>query len=434
MSKIIAGLDIGTSNVCVVIGTQSQYDSNKLDVLGVGRAAADGMVRGTIVNVDKAAASIKQALQAAEEDSGINIHVVNANIAGRHLVSTCHHGSITRDSLEQEITLEDINKLTNDMYRIVTPPGTEMLHALPQEYTLDYEIVTKDPVGMSGVKLEANFHILTAKSYAIQNMHKCLRKVGIEAETVIATSLATSLAILSDEEKEAGVCLVDFGASLITLVIYVDAIIQYTATIPLGSDSITSDIQHSCMVMQRQAEALKIKFGSLSTASLTDHSVVTIPGLRNRAPKEVLVSNLSKIIQARIEELIGFVHEEIVHSGWHEKITAGIVATGGGANLPEIQSLLQKTTGLDTRLGLPNEYVEEGSSKALSDPIYATAVGLALAGFKALDYREAYYKSAQSTDPALTKRNNKKAKKSGFSLTRILTKTKAFLIEDYDDT
>lgn len=433
MPKIIAGLDIGTRNVCLVIGTQSPYDGNKLEVLGVGRAAANGMVRGTIVNVDKAALSIGQALRAAEEDSGINIQVVNANISGRHLVSMCHHGSITRDSLEQEITLEDITKLTNDMYRTVTSPGTQMLHALPQEYTIDYEIATKDPVGMSGVKLEANFHVLTAKSYAVQNIHKCLRKAGIAAESVIASPLATSLAILSDEEKEVGVCLVDFGASLTTLTLYVDSIIQYTATIPWGGDAVTADIQHSCMVMERQAEALKIQFGSLLPEALVDASTVTIPGLRNRAPKEILVRNLAKIIQARVEELIEFVHEELVRSGWYPKLIAGIVATGGGSNMPGIQMLLQKITGLDTRLGLPDECVDSGSSRAVADPMYATAVGLALAGFKALDYREAYHQSAASTSPACAKRSSNKEKKQGFSFTRMLTKTKAFLIEDYDD-
>lgn len=432
MSEIIAGLDIGTSKICVVIGAQSQYDVNKLEVLGMGSAAADGIVRGMIVNIDKAAIAIKQALQAAEEDSGININIVNVNISGKHVTGSCHHGSITRDTLEEEITVEDIKKLTSDMYRMVSPLGTEIVHAMPQEYTIDYEIVTQDPVGMSGVKLEANFHIITAKTHAIQNIHKCVKKTGVEVEIVMASALAASLAILSDEEKEAGVCLVDFGRSIINLVVFYDALIRYTATIPLGGHMITSDIQQSCMVMERQAELLKVKFGSIEPNALVTQAVVTIPGLRNRTPKEVVTSNLAKIIQARVEEIATFIHEEILRSGFYEKLVAGMVLTGGSANLPGMPSMLQQITGLDTRLGFPDEYLEEGSNKQLRDPSYATAVGLTLAGFKTLDYREAYYRAAQSADLNFTKKHIKKAKKSSFSFARVITKTKAFLVDDYD--
>ncbi|MGI2299054.1 cell division protein FtsA [Candidatus Cardinium hertigii] len=433
MSEIIASLDIGTSKVCVVIGAQSQYDPNKLEVLGMGSAAADGIVRGMIVNIDKAAIAVKQALEAAEEDSGININIVHVNISGKHVTGSCHHGSITRDTIEEEITVEDIKKLTNDMYRIVPPLGTEIVHAMPQEYTIDYEIVTQDPVGMSGVKLEANFHIITAKTHAIQNIHKCIKKAGVEADMVIASALAASLAILSDEEKEAGVCLIDFGSSMINIVIFFDAIIRYTATIPLGGHMITSDIQQSCMVMERQAELLKVKFGTVGSNALVTQSVVTIPGLRNRRPKEIITANLVKIIEARVEEIVTFIHEEILHSGFYDKLVAGMVVTGGSANLPAIPAILQQVTGLDTRLGFPDEYLEEGSSKQLRDPSYATAIGLTLAGFKALDYREAYYRAAKSADLNAGKKNVKKTKKSNFSFARILTKTKAFLVDDYDE-
>ncbi|MBX9889891.1 MAG: cell division protein FtsA [Amoebophilaceae bacterium] len=433
MSKIIAGLDIGTSKISIVIGTQSQYDSNKLEVLGIGQAVAEGIVRGMIVNVDKAAFAIKQALQAAEEDSGININVVNVDISGKHLVGTCHHGSITRDAIEEEITVKDIHKLTKDMYRIVTPPGTEMIHAMPQEYTIDYDIVTQDPVGMSGVKLEANFHIITAKTHAIQHIHKCIKKAGVEAEVVMASSLAAGLAVLSEEEKKAGICLIDFGASLINLVIFIDSIIRYTATIPLGGSNITTDIQQGCMVMDHQAESLKVKFGSLEPKAYTTQALVTVPGLRNRTSKEILTNNLALIIGARVEEIATFTQEEILRSGFYEKLVAGIVVTGGSANLVGIREFFQKCIGLDTRIGTPDEYIEQGSSKALSNPMYASAVGLALAGFKTLDYREAYYKMTQANDLDVSKKNVKKEKKSSFSFAQIITKTRSFLVDDYDD-
>jgi len=432
MSKIIAGLDIGTSKICIVIGTQSQYDEQKLEVLGIGMSEADGVVRGMIVNVDKAAASIQRALQAAEEDSGVSIHVVNVNIAGKHLQAACHHGSLTRDSLDQEIRVGDIHKLTSDMYRIVTPPGTEMIHAMPQEYTIDYEIVTEDPVGMSGIKLEANFHIITAKTHAIQSIHKCIKKAGIEAELIMASPLASSLAVLSDEEKKAGICLVDCGASLIHLVIFVDSIVRHMAIIPLGGNNITADIQQGCMVMDHQAELLKIKFGSLESKSLATPSLVTVPGLRNRSVKQILTPNLALIMQARVEEILEFIHEEILYSGLYEKLVAGIVVTGGCANLLGIKDLIQKMLGLDTRIGIPDEYLEQGSRKELCNPMYASAVGLTLSGFKNLDYREAYYQGAQTNDLDLSHRNQKKEKKKIFSFSNIITKTKSFLVDDYD--
>lgn len=433
MSKIIAGLDIGTSKICIVIGIQSQYDHHKLEVLGIGETASDGIVRGMIVNIDKAAVAIQRAIHAAEEDSGIHINVVNVDIAGKHLVSTCHHGSITRDTVEQEITVADIHKLTNDMYRTVTPPGTAMIHAMPQEYTIDYDIVTEDPVGMSGIKLEANFHMITAKTHAIQNMHKCMKKVGIETDVVMASALASSLSVLSDDEKKAGVCLVDFGASLMNIVIFTNALIRYSAAIPLGSHIITADIQQGCMVMEEQAELLKIKFGELGSKDVTQQALITVPGMRNRGSREISIQNLGLIIQARVEELVEFIHQEMLCSGYYEKLVAGVVLTGGGANLKGMNEYMQAITGLDTRIGTPIEYIEESSSKAVSNPSYASAVGLTLAGFKPLDYREAYYKYAQASRLDLLKSNVKKTKKRYFSFSNIMTKAKAFLVDDYEE-
>ncbi|MDD9139569.1 MAG: cell division protein FtsA [Candidatus Cardinium sp.] len=434
MSKIIASLDIGSSKICVVIGRQSQYDGNKLEVLGKGEAISDGVSRGVIVNIDKTALSIKQALQAAEEDSGINVNVVHVNISGRHVTSTAHYGSITRDSIEQEITVTDIHTLTHDMHRMVMPLGMEIIHTIPQEYTIDYEMATQDPVGMTGVKLEANFHVITAKTHVIQSIHKCIKKAGIAAEFTMASALATSLAVLSDEEKEAGVCLVDIGASITNIVLFFDSIVRYTATIPLGGNHITADVQQSFMILERQAELLKTKFGNITAEAFDTQAIVTIPGLRNRSPKEVLTTNLAKVIQARMEEIATFIQEEILRSGFYEKLIAGMVITGGGANLKGAQGLFKAITGLDVRLGVADEYLEEGSGKKLKDPMYATAIGLALAGFKALDYREAYYKTKESTYWDHSRQNKKQPKKGSFSFKQIINKTKAFLADDYEET
>lgn len=432
MENIVAGLDIGTSKVCVVLGTSSQYDPNKMKILGYGSAVSDGVSKGVVVNVDKAAAAIRQALCIAEDESGVNINLVNVSVAGRHLVSSYHRGSITRESMDQEIMVDDIRKLTNDMYRTVIPLGHEILHVIPQEYTIDNEIVTEDPVGMSGIKLEANFHIITAKTHAVQSLYKCLKKADLEADIVMCSSLASSLAVLSEEEKEAGVCLIDFGDSLINIVMVVNSIVRYTAVIPIGGRIVTSDIQKSCMVMEKQAELLKKKFGHISQDAPTKGGIVVIPGFRSRAPKEILTSNIVTVMEARLEEIMEFIQEVIVASGWREKLIAGVVMTGGSSYIAGLQGFAQKILGLDTRLGLLDEYLEPGSRKRLQDPSYATALGLTLASFKAVDYRDAYYKSKRLENLTSSK-NDVKKHGSNFSFTRLFAKTKSFLVDNYSD-
>ena len=426
--KIIAGLDIGTTKICVVIGKQTIGE--KLEILGMGEAPSNGVLGGMIVNIGKTAMCIKKALRAAEEDSGININIVNVGISGRHTISSQHTGSITRDAAEEEITIEDIHKLTNDMYKILMPPGNEIIHAMPQDYTIDYEIGTKDPVGMSGVKLAANFHIIAAKTNAISNMYKCVKKAGVEIETLMLSSFAASLAVLSNEEKEAGVCLVDIGGGGINIVILYDAIIRYTASIPFGGNIITSDIQQGCMVMAHQAELLKVKFGKALCKEVNPNEVVVIPGLRNRAPKEVAIYNLTCIINARAEELTTLIYQAIIDSGFQEKLIGGIVLTGGGAQLAYIRELMEHITTIDTRIGSPDEYLEDSIINGMVNPSYATSIGLALAGFKALDYREVDYKIAKEIAIDMPQ---KKQKKTSFSFANMLLKTKSFLVEDYED-
>ncbi len=261
--------------------------------------------------------AIEKAVAEASEQSGIDIRVVNVGIAGQHIKSAVHHGSITRDS-DDEITVEDVNRLTNDMYRIVIPPGSEIIHVMPQDYIIDYEDGIKDPVGMSGVKMEADFHIITAQTNAINNINKCVRRAGLDIENLILEPLASSLAVLSDEEKEAGVCLVDIGGGTTDIAVFYDNIIRHTAVIPFGGNIITSDIKQGCMVMEHQAEQLKTKFGRAISEEANPNEIVSIPGLRNRAPKEISLKNLAHVIEARMEEIIEMVHTEIITSGFHK--------------------------------------------------------------------------------------------------------------------
>ncbi len=425
--KIIVGLDIGTTKICAIVGRKNEF--GKLEVLGMGKAVSDGVIRGIVTNIDKTVNAIEKAVNEASEQSGIDIRVVNVGIAGQHIRSAVHHGSITRES-DDEITVEDVNRLNNDMYRIVIPPGSEIIHVMPQDYIIDYEDGIKDPVGMSGVKMEADFHIITAQTNAINNINKCVKRAGLDIENLILEPLASSLAVLSDEEKEAGVCLVDIGGGTTDIAVFYDNIIRHTAVIPFGGNIITSDIKQGCMVMEHQAELLKTKFGRAISEEANPNEIVSIPGLRNRPPKEISVKNLAHVIEARMEEIIETVHTEIITSGFNKKLAAGIVVTGGGSQLTNLQQLFEYMTGLDTRIGYPNEHLGKSKVDSVKSPMYATSVGLVLSGFRAIDIREDRY-----NERANLKSNSRRggSKQGAKFFQNILEKTKGLLIDDLDD-
>ncbi len=428
--KIVVGLDIGTTKICAIVGRKNEY--GKLEVLGMGKAVSDGVIRGIVTNIDKTVMAIEKAVAEAEEQSGIDIRVVNVGIAGQHIRSAIHHGSITRNSTEDEITIEDVNRLTNDMYRIVIPPGSEIIHVMPQDYIVDYEEGIKDPVGMSGVRLEADFHIITAQTNAISNVNKCIRRAGLEIENLILEPLASSLAVLSDEEKEAGVCLVDIGGGTTDIAIFHDNIIRHTAVVPFGGNIITSDIKMGCMVMQHQAELLKTKFGKAISEEASPNEIVSIPGLRNRAPKEISLKNLAHIIEARMEEIIELVHTEIITSGYENRLAGGIVITGGGAQLSNAKQLFEYMTGMDARIGYPNEHLGKSKIEMVKSPMFATTVGLVLSGFRALDERENRYMQVKDSYHT-SNRVQKKENSGGDFFKKIIDKTKGLLIDDVDD-
>ncbi|GAB4231414.1 MAG: cell division protein FtsA [Ekhidna sp.] len=426
--KIIVGLDIGTTKICAIVGKKNEY--GKLEILGMGKAVSDGVIRGIVTNIDKTVRAIEKAIAEASDQSGIEINVVNVGIAGQHIKSAVHHGGITLDNKDEEITIEDLARLTSDMHRIVTPPGSEIIHVMPQDYIVDYEDGIMDPVGMTGVKLEADFHVITAQTNAINNINKCVRKAGLTIENLILEPLASSLSVLSEEEKEAGVCLVDIGGGTTDVAVFYDNIIRHTAVIPFGGNIITSDIKQGCMVMEHQAELLKTKFGKAISEEASPNEIVSIPGLRNRPPKEISIKNLAHIIEARMEEIIELVHTEIITSGFHKKLAAGIVVTGGGSQLINLSQLFEYMTGLDTRIGYPNEHLGKSKVDAAKSPMFATTVGLVLSGFKALDIRDARYQEVGGRQPGEKRKPMKQGNKFFNS---ILEKTKGLLIDDFDD-
>ncbi|SNR83851.1 MULTISPECIES: cell division protein FtsA [Hymenobacter] len=457
--KIVVGLDIGTTKICALVGRKNEF--GKLEILGMGKAVSEGVVRGIVSNIDKTVDAIKKAIRQAEEQSGINIGVVNVGIAGQHIRSLQHNGSITRASQDSEITLDDVNRLTNDMYRLVTPPGSEIIHVMPQDYKVDYEEGIMDPVGMSGVRLEGNFHIITAQSTAINNINKCVTKAGLEIDNLILEPLASSMSVLSDEEKEAGVALIDIGGGTTDLAIFKDGIIRHAAVLPFGGNIVTSDIKQGCLVMQNQAEQLKVKFGKAIAEEASEYEIVSIPGLRDRAPKEISLKNLAYIIEARMEEIVELVYAEIQRLGFQDKLAAGIVLTGGGSQLQNLVQLTEYVTGMDTRIGYPNEHLGKSRIEAVKSPMFATTVGLVLAGYRSLDDRLAQrgYEEPQEQPayrPAPEVRNTpapapqpapvaqaapqpapapepKKPSGAGDFFQKILSRTKGLLIDDFDD-
>jgi len=387
--ELIVGLDIGTTKICVIVGRKNEY--GKLEVLGMGKAVSDGVDRGMVTNIDKTVHAIEKAVEEASEMANVDIVDVIVGIAGQHIQSKIQSGSIMRQPSDDEITVEDVRRLSSEMENILIPPGNTIIHVMPQDYTVDYEGGIKDPVGMSGTRLEADFHIITAQTTAINNINRCVRRAELVSKQLILEPLASSLSVLSDDEKEAGVCLIDIGGGTTDIAIFYENIIRHTAVIPLGGNIITKDIKEGCMVMQNQAELLKTKFGKAITEEANPNEIVSIPGLRNRAPKEISIRNLASIIQARMEEIIEIVQNEIMQSGHYKKLAGGIVITGGGAQLQFVSQLFEYMTGLDTRIGYPNEHLGKSVIEEVKSPMYATSVGLVLAGFKALDDRDQGY-------------------------------------------
>lgn len=381
--EIVVGLDIGTTKIACLVGRKTEH--GKIEMLGVGKAPSVGVTRGVVSNIEKTVQSIRTAVEEAEAKSGVEIKVVNVGIAGQHIKSLQHRGMITRDSIEEEINQKDVDALIDDMYKLVMMPGEEIIHVLPQEYIVDRQSGVKDPIGMSGVQLEANFHIITGAMASAKNIYKCVAKAGLEVAELILEPLASASAVLSDEEKEAGVVLVDIGGGTTDIAIFHDGIIRHTAVIPFGGNVITEDIKEGCTIMHRQAELLKTKFGTALSNQSQENEIVCIPGLRGRDPKEISVKNLSNIINARMAEIIEHVYYEIKNSGYEKKLIGGIVVTGGGSQLKHISQLFEYATGMDARIGFPNEHLSSNTSTNLTSPLFATGVGLVAKGFENFD-------------------------------------------------
>lgn len=385
-SPIVVGLDIGTTKICVTVGRRSEH--GKIEILGMGKAESAGVTRGVVSNIQKTVQAIMQAVEEASAQSNVDVKIVNVGIAGQHIKSLQHRGILTRKELNTEIQQKDIDRLVEDMYKLLMPPGEEIIHVLPQEFTVDNEPGVKDPIGMAGIRLEANFHIISGQVSAVKNILKCVNNADLETQELILEPLASSESVLSDEEKEAGVVLVDIGGGTTDVAIFHEGIIRHTAVIPFGGNSVTEDIREGCSVMRNQAELLKTRFGSALADENKENEIICVPGLRGRDPKEISVKNLAYVIQARMEEIIEHVYYEIKSSGYEKKLIAGVVITGGGAQLKHLPQLVEFVTGLDARIGYPNEHLAKNEVlpktvyEELRSPMYATGIGLLIKGIQ----------------------------------------------------
>ena len=371
------GLDIGTTKIVAIIGRLNEY--GKVEVLGMGKSKSLGVHRGVVNNITQTVQSIQRAVEEAEGVSGLKIASVVAGIAGQHIRSLQHADYITRENAEEVINEADLKRLQLQVKKLQMLPGEEIVHVLPQEYKVDTQTEIKEPIGMYGNRLEANFHVVVGQVASIRNIHRCIVSADIGVDDVCLEPIASAKAVLSQEEKEAGVALIDIGGGTTDLAIFKDGIIRHTSVIPFGGNIITEDVKEGCSIIEKQAELLKVKFGSAWPGENKENEVVSIPGLRGREPKEVTLKTLSKIIHARVVEIIEAVFAEIKRYGQDEqkkKLIAGIVITGGGSQLKHLKQVVEYITGMDTRIGYPNEHLAGNSSDEIASPLYATAVGL----------------------------------------------------------
>ncbi len=434
-NPIVVGLDIGTTKICAIVGRRTEF--GKIEILGIGRTESDGVTRGVVSNIQKTIQGIKRAVEIAGDQSQVDVKTVTVGIAGQHIKSLQHRGILTRKEFNSEISRKDVDKLIEDMYKLMMPPGEEIIHVLPQEFTIDNEHGIKEPIGHAGVRLEANFHIISGQVTAIKNIVKCVNNSTLEIQELILEPLASADSVLSEEEKEAGVVLVDIGGGTTDVAIFHEGIIRHTAVIPFGGNIVTEDIKEGCAVMRNQAEKLKTIFGSALAEENKENEIVCVPGIRGREAKEISVKNLAFIIQARMEEIILQVHQHIKSSGYENKLIAGIVVTGGGALLKHLPQLVEFLTGYDCRIGYPNEHVGKNEVlpknvyDELKSPMYATGIGLLIKGIQKIEDRSEVLYQPEQREKVLTPIESKDT--TGGFLDKILQKTKKFIADDIAD-
>ena len=378
---IIVGLDIGTTKIAAIAGRKNEY--GKLEILGFGRANSNGVQHGMVLNIDQTIKAIQSALENCyASNPTLIIEDVYVGIAGHHIKSLQTRGDIVRQNNDEEIKQAEIDQLVNDQYKTYIPAGDQIIDVIPQEFTVDNFQNIPDPIGYSGVKVGANFHIITGDKNAIRNINRSVEKAGLKTKDLVLQPLASAAAVMCDHDLEAGVAIVDIGGGTTDLAVFYEGILKHTAVIPFGGENITNDIKTGLGVLKTQAEQMKVQFGSALAEEAKSNAFITIPGLRGMAPKEISVKNLASIIQARMSEIMDFVSYHLKQVGLDNRmLNGGVILTGGGSQLKHLIQLTEYVTGLNARIGYPNEHLASGHIEELAKPMYSTCLGLILKGY-----------------------------------------------------
>ncbi|HZI02281.1 MAG TPA: cell division protein FtsA [Flavisolibacter sp.] len=378
---IIVGLDIGTTKIAVIAGRKNEF--GKLEILGFGRSNSNGVKHGQVLNIDETIKAIQTALENCyASNPNLEINEVYVGIAGHHIKSLQTRGDIVRHDTENEISQREIDQLIADQYKTYIPAGDQIIDVIPQEYTVDNFQNISDPIGYGGVKVGANFHIITGDKNAIRNINRSVEKSGLVTKDLVLQPLASSAAVMAQEDLEAGVAIVDIGGGTTDLAVFYEGILKHTAVIPFAGENITNDIKTGLGVLKTQAEQMKVQFGSALSNEAKANAYITIPGLRGMPAKEISVKNLANIIQARMSEIMDFVTYHLKQVGLDNKmLNGGIILTGGGSQLKHLIQLTEYVTGLNARIGLPTEHLAPGHIEELAKPTYSTCLGLILKGY-----------------------------------------------------
>ena len=436
--NLIAAIDIGTTKIVAIVGRKTE--EGKLALLGMEQVPSIGVKRGVVLNIDETVSSIKLAISRIEEKLDIQLTDVYVGIAGQHIKSLRNRGYRFIET-GLEITQNDVDHLFDDNYKIPVEAGEKIMHVIPQDYIVDNEMGVKNPVGMSGRRLEGNFHIVLGRIASVKNIEKCIRRVALQLNDLILEPLASSKSVLTEEEKEAGVVLVDIGGGTTDVAIFYDGIIRHTAVIPFGGNVVTSDIKEGCSVLYKQAESLKIQFGSAMGDAAREDMVVTIPGIAGWEPKEISFKSLAYIIQARMEEIIDYVTYQIETSGCYDRVGSGIVLTGGGALLKNLPQLIKYRTGLDVRIGLPDNCLVGDVPPEAHMPNYSTSIGLVLSAMERPKraivepelFGEVEPQWEETSQRHSTKREKVKKEKSNYKTGNLFSGIKNGLVNIFDE-
>ena len=420
-SPIIVGLDIGTTKIAAIAGRKIEF--GKLEILGFGRANSNGVQHGQVLNIDQTIKAIQQALQNCQlSNPDLEINEVFVGIAGHHIKSLQTRGDMVRQDAENEIQPWEIEQLINNQRKTFIPAGDQIIDVIPQEFHVDNNPNVKEPVGVNGVKVGANFLILTGDRNAIRNINRSVERSGLVTKDLVLQPLASASAVMSDIDLEAGVAILDIGGGTSDLAVFYDGILKHTAVIPFGGENITNDIRLGLGVLKSQAEAMKVQFGSALADEAKANAYVTIPGLKGMPAKEISVKSLAGIIQARMSEILDFVTYHLKQVGLDSRqLNGGVILTGGGSQLKHIQQLVEYMSGMDTRIGYPNEHLASGDVEGITSPVYATGVGLVIKGLE---------KSAKKQNNQVNKVKGHSTKKEGNFFDAIIKKGRDFFEDD----